>query len=496
MTQGGKEVKISFESFLDKEVQDALHWNREIGSKIMFGSKTGKYFCKECSFWDNQKPNIVNHVELKHLAGFPGYSCVLCQHVFQTWFIFKSHVKKDHCSDSAETRKSLQRLHNLVPKVPKLHIQKQQASKPEFVFKEKIKERIKEVKKRDIPKKVSKLKPLMPKPIKEETLSFYVCVKCDAKYTQRNQLNLHYKVAHNIFPAVDEMSFEIPVYDEDQKPMISKDIQPIPTFETSFAVTQNPKRVKKESQKTPCTYCPKYFTSFSEYAEHEATHAGIYVYNCHLCKGLGFRMEHEFMEHMKTKHKFFQHSSHAINMLRCSHSNTCQRLFLSKQTMRPHVLEDHFTIKTEMTVDKTGSDQTTFKYISKSLKLPTIPVPRQNLSKEDELKNLSLESPQSDLGSVDVDESPLNENSLDESSIQPSSTLSLLAQLDEDISQIDALLESSTAAQETETSSEEYCENDNEDNFLPNDPLAIEPGEVVDDTFKSETFLEETVVMF
>ena len=492
MTQGGKEVKISFEAFLHKEVQDARYWNKEIGSKIMFGSKTGKYFCKECNFWDKEKPNIVNHVELKHLAGFPGYACVLCPHVFQTWFIFKSHVKKDHCPDTAETRKSLQRLHDIQFKVShQLQIEKPQTSKPEIVIRP-PNQKFKEVKKKDIPKKVSKPKPPKPRPIKKEPLSFYVCEKCDAKYTQRDQLNLHYKVAHNIFPAVDEMSFEIPVYDEDQKPILSKDSQSIPTFQTSFAVTPNPKRVKKEIQNTPCTYCPKYFTSFSEYAQHEALHGGIYVYNCHLCKGLGFRMEHEFMEHMKSKHKFFQNSSHWPQMMRCSHSNTCQRLFLSKQTMRPHILEDHFTIKTEKTVDKTGSDQTTFKYVSKSLNLPTIPVPRQDLSKNDELRNLPPET-QSDLG---FDDSLSTENSLNESSIQPSSTLSLLAQLDQDINEIDALLESSNTDHETETSGEESFVNDNEDNFVPNDPLAIEPGEVVDDTFKSETFLEETVVMF
>ena len=37
--------------------------------------------------------------------------------------------------------------------------------------------------------------------------------------------------------------------------------------------------------------------------------------------------------------------------------------------------------------------------------------------------------------------------------------------------------------------------NDNNDQFEPHDPLAIEPGEIVDDTEKSETFLEEAVVM-
>lgn len=111
----------------------------------MFLEVKQENICKECSFWDNQKPNIVIHVELKHLTGFLlAIPVFFVNYVFQTWFIFKSHVKKDHCSDSAETRKSLQRLHNLVPKVPKLHTQKNnRPQNKSLCFKEKIKERIK-----------------------------------------------------------------------------------------------------------------------------------------------------------------------------------------------------------------------------------------------------------------------------------------------------------------------------------------------------------------
>ena len=120
MAEVAKQVKISFESFLQKDPKDALYWNKAIGSRIMFGSKTKKYFCKECSFWDSQKANMVNHVELKHLHSFPGYTCVLCQLVFQTWFIFKTHVQKNHCSNPTEVRNSLKRLSDTKIKIPQI----------------------------------------------------------------------------------------------------------------------------------------------------------------------------------------------------------------------------------------------------------------------------------------------------------------------------------------------------------------------------------------
>lgn len=511
MTQGGKEVKISFESFLHKEIQDALYWNKAIGSKIMFGSKTGKYFCKECNFWDNQKANIVNHVELKHLTGFPGYTCVLCHFVFQTWFIFKSHVKKNHCSDAVETRKSLQTLNYRNSyrnsKVPQTHIQK--------TLREELKkssQRLREVNKKDISRKDSKPKHIKPEPLKKEAVSFYACGKCDSKYTQKSQLYLHYKVVHNISPAVDEMSFEIPVYDEDRKPIISKDSQSILISETS--VSQNPKRVKTE---TRCTYCPENFTSFAKYAEHEATHAGVYMYNCHLCKGLGFRIKQKFIEHMKTKHKmglFWK----KVKMIPCSLTNTCQRKFLSKQIMKAHISNDHFTKKTEKTMDEAGSNQPS-QYSNKSLtfnpskqredypinfsiSLPTIPIPQEDLNKVDRFKISSTLS-QNDFGSIAVDETSSTEISLCESLIQPSSKLHLSSKLDQEnsINQTETLLESSCAAQDINTpesfpSGEQYCDNYSSDHYELSDPLAMEPGEVVDtDTDKSETFLEETVVM-
>ena len=520
MTQGAKEVKISFESFLHKEIQDALYWNKEIGSKIMFGSKTGKYFCKECNFWDNQKANIVNHVELKHLAGFPGYTCVLCHYVFQTWFIFKSHVKKNHCAGPADTRKSVQMLRERNSKVPQANIQKN--LKSELLDHEELtnsNQRLRGVNKMEISKKDSQPKPPKPKPLKKEVVSFYACGKCDAKYTQRNQLYLHYKVAHHILPAVDEMSFEIPVYDEDRKPKISND-QSILTSESRLGVSQNPKRVKTEI--TPCTYCPKYFTSFSEYAEHEATHAGVFIYNCHLCKCLGFRTEQIFIEHMTTKHKI-DITSNLIKMIQCSYTETCQRLFLSKQIMQTHILNDHFKVKTKKTIYEARSNQPPlFKPLENlnkslnfnpskpdedlssnfSISLPTIPV----IPDKDDRFKISSNVSESDLGFLDVKGTSVKENSSCESSIKPLSKIFLSQKVDmsKGINQMETLLESesSIAAHEINApepfgDGEDYCVNDNNDHdqFEPHDPLAIEPGEIVDDTEKSETFLEEAVVM-
>ena len=523
MTQGAREVKISFESFLHKEIQDALYWNKEIGSKIMFGSKTGKYFCKECNFWDNQKANIVNHVELKHLAGFPGYTCVLCHYVFQTWFIFKSHVKKNHCAGPADTRKSLQMLRDRNSKVPQANMQKNLKSEL-LDHKEltKSNQRLWGVNKKEISKKDSGQKPPNQKPLKKEVVSFYACGKCDAKYTQRDQLYLHYKVAHHILPAIDEMSFEIPVYDEDRKPNLSKEDQSIFTSESRQGVSQNPKRVKTEI--TPCTYCPKYFTSFSEYAEHEAIHAGVFVYNCHLCKRLGFRMEHKLIEHMTTKHKIDITSS-LIKMIQCDYKYVkdyaCQRLFLSKQIMNTHILNDHVKVKTKKTIYEAGSNQSPLykplENLNKSLNfnpskpnedlsinfsinLPTIPVIPD---KDDRFKISSIVS-QSDFGFLDVNETSATENSLCESPIKPltKTFLSQKVDMNKGTNQMETLLGSSIAAQDknapdsyTSGDGEDYCVNDDNDQFEPHDPLAIEPGEIVDDTEKSETFLEETVVM-
>ena len=498
MEQGSREVKISFESFLQKEVQDALHWNREIGLKIMFGSKTGKYFCKECSFWDNQKANIVNHVEMKHLSGFPGYTCALCQLVFQTWFIFKSHIKKTHCPDAASTRKSLQILRDQNSKVLQAPIQKDLISTPK-----ELDQRMRELKKKDILKKDFKAKAPKPKPVqtKPKVMSFYACGKCDDKYTQKNQLFLHYKVVHNISPVVDEISYEVPVYEYDE----AKKGYSIPTPKTSLGMSQIPKRVKTESEFIPCTYCPKYFTSFSEYAEHEATHDGVYIYNCHLCKGLlGFRMEHKYIEHMNTKHKKGI-SSNSQNMVRCSYTHTCQRLFLSKQVMKTHILNDHFTIKTEKALEEpqqykplqysiksfnfNNSETDEDLPISFSISRPTMPIPQEDLDKDVRSKISSTVSP-GHFGTLDINEASSTENFPELSSQSSSNSYQ---------PQMETLLESSITSQGINTlgnfTSDENCGSDNGNYFEPNDPLAIEPGEVVDDKFKSETFLEETVVM-
>ena len=513
MTQGGKEVKISFESFLHKEIQDALYWNKAIGSKIMFGSKTGKYFCKECNFWDNQKANIVNHVELKHLTGFPGYTCVLCHYVFQTWFIFKSHVKKNHCSDAAETRKSLQLLNcrnsYRNSKVPQTHIQKTLQKELK-----KSSQSLRESNKKDISRKDFQPKHTKPKSLKKEVVSFYACGKCDSKYTQKSQLYLHYKVVHNISPVVDEISFEVPVYDENRQQIIAKDSQPILIPESSLGVSQNPKRVKTE---TPCTYCPENFTAFAEYAEHEATHAGVYMYNCHLCKGLGFRIEQTFIEHMKTKHKMGI-SWELVKMIPCSFTHTCQRKFLSKQIMNAHISNDHLTKKTEKTLDEAGSNQPLQNAnkslifnpskqkedypINFSISLPTIPIPQEDLNKVDRFKISSTLS-QNDFGSIAVNETPSAEISSSESLIQPSSELCFPPKLDQknSINQTETLLESSCVAQDINTpasfpSDEQYCDSYSSNHFELSDPLAMEPGELVDtETDKLETFLEETVVM-
>ena len=102
-----KEVKLSYDSFIEN--RDVLSWNILISSKI---SKTEENLiqCKECKFSGDSQPVLVSHVEMRHLENFPGYTCILCRVVLQTWIIFKRHVNSVHCSTPELMKSSLQNL--------------------------------------------------------------------------------------------------------------------------------------------------------------------------------------------------------------------------------------------------------------------------------------------------------------------------------------------------------------------------------------------------
>lgn len=60
---------------------------------------TGRFQCRSCEFSHELQHFVIDHIEMNHLPNFPAYRCTLCKFVFQTWFIFKNHVNKIHCSN-------------------------------------------------------------------------------------------------------------------------------------------------------------------------------------------------------------------------------------------------------------------------------------------------------------------------------------------------------------------------------------------------------------
>ena len=489
MAEVAKQVKISFESFLQKDPKDALYWNKAIGSRIMFGSKTKKYFCKECSFWDSQKANMVNHVELKHLHSFPGYTCVLCQLVFQTWFIFKTHVQKNHCSNPTEVRNSLKRLSDTKIKIPQIQAVNINSVKAVIINNVKIVEKSKPPK-----PKIPKFKPQKPhhETADMSPVRFYGCGKCNSKYTLKDQLSLHYKIAHSQQLAViDEMSFQVPVYDKERKPLVSDALSekiPIPNSileKRTDRQKHNPKRPKTVTHNM-CRYCPELFVSPSCHAKHEATHDGFYVYNCHLCNCLGFREEYLYIEHMITNHGSL--NIEGLEMTKCSF-DYCQQLFPSSEVMRNHVNNYHY------------------------INLSTIPIPAENLDQLDlslnqECKDFLDQDSRfemaplvsTDSSSQKYEEEPFKEMSSSESSSpdpesSPASKLGPAAPVihtpelesegfifGKDISSLGSI--------------DQYDNIDElEDDEGSEDPLAIEPGELFKDIMQEQTSLEETVIM-
>ena len=99
-----KEVKIAYVSFIEN--REVLSWNIVISSKIK-KEKSGRFHCRNCEFSHETQHFVIDHIEMNHLPNFPGYRCTLCKLLFQTWFIFKNHVNKIHCSNiSIKTVKS------------------------------------------------------------------------------------------------------------------------------------------------------------------------------------------------------------------------------------------------------------------------------------------------------------------------------------------------------------------------------------------------------
>ena len=108
LQNAAKEVKIAYDSFIEN--REVLSWNIVISSK-MSKRATGGFQCMNCQFSHELQHFVIDHIEMNHLPKFPGYRCTLCKLLFQTWFIFKNHVNKIHCSNiSLKTGSSTERV--------------------------------------------------------------------------------------------------------------------------------------------------------------------------------------------------------------------------------------------------------------------------------------------------------------------------------------------------------------------------------------------------
>lgn len=97
-----EEVKIAYDSFVQN--REVLSWNLVIREKIT-KADNGHFYCRNCDFSHAAQHFVIDHIEMNHLPNFPGYRCTICHLLFQTWFIFKNHVKGIHCSNISFQRR-------------------------------------------------------------------------------------------------------------------------------------------------------------------------------------------------------------------------------------------------------------------------------------------------------------------------------------------------------------------------------------------------------
>ena len=74
---------VSFED-LDKTIERMLYRNTE-----------GQFQCTECGHVSNQRPNMVNHIESKHVS-YPGVECEMCGKHIRTRQAYRMHLSRDH----------------------------------------------------------------------------------------------------------------------------------------------------------------------------------------------------------------------------------------------------------------------------------------------------------------------------------------------------------------------------------------------------------------
>ena len=341
-------VKISYESFLKN--RDVLSWNTAIGSKILKNILPGQsayYKCKDCDFGHKQQVYIVNHVELKHLERFPGYTCALCKLVLQTWLIFKNHVTGSHCSNPSAIRESIKGLNDVGFNSLSARNDATLHKCDSCDFKTNNEKHLQKhnVENHWYNKNIDQAKSSTLKAISDvignmsDQIQPFKCPECGLLFTKGVEFELHNKLLHNSLQTrsvkqkldVNEMSFDVPVY------IPSLDNGPGPGPEEEHRAKAR-KRAEVRRQQNPfnCYYCIKNFNSLAECSQHEEAHRGSYPFNCHLCSRSGFRQRARFMHHMTRAHNIL------VQADLLSSCSDCFRVLLTPDMLRKHLQQtDH-----------------------------------------------------------------------------------------------------------------------------------------------------------
>ena len=337
-------VKISYESFLKS--RDVLSWNSVIGSKILKNILPGQsayYTCKDCDFGHKQQMYIVNHVELKHLERFPGYTCALCQLVLQTWLIFKNHVKGSHCSNPSAIRESIMGLNAGFDSLSaRNHTTLHKCDSCDFKTNNEKHLQKHKVENHCYKKNIDQAKSSTLKVISDvignmsDQIQPFKCPECGLLFTKGVEFELHNKLLHNSLQTrsvkqkldVNEMSFEVPVYSP------SLDTGPGPEEEHK-AKARKRAEVRRQQNPFNCYYCIKNFNSSAECSQHEESHRGSYPFNCHLCCRSGFRQRARLMHHMGRAHNL------SVQTDLLSSCSDCFRVLLTPDMLSKHRETDH-----------------------------------------------------------------------------------------------------------------------------------------------------------
>ena len=347
-----REVKLSYDSFIEN--RDVLSWNILISAKI---SKTeGNLIkCNECEFSGESQSVLVGHVEMRHLDNFPGYTCILCRVVLQTWIIFKRHVNSVHCSTPELLRSSLQSLpvkgaslrngingysYDKTPKISFAALQSESVLKCTICDFQTSEVNTLTIHNQYIHGIHESQKTRTTR--RHDMGLGFKCLKCEKQFTFREELYKHSVQDHQYNPpgqdnltnggfSISEVSFEVPIYEP------PKERQRI----GNFGELKKMRGLRgRPSGKSHCTFCIKSFHKNEECIEHEFLHNGHFTFSCHLCqegfRRTGFRQRVRFLDHMDKFHKVTKDPNSLIPCKRCY-----SRVFFDDEQLQQHNFLDH-----------------------------------------------------------------------------------------------------------------------------------------------------------